>query len=163
MQFIHGMKRFRLCIRMYSRWCVMDISRKEVQSAYFVVHQETRAIRTNESALTQELHVIRAHLLHYTSLLEDFRKSVLFIKDTPNPATDPEVAASEKELLSRECDTLLSEIARLEMVRGMQNKRLKNVMNLVSVWLIRVFLAVADVRRRCSRRSILSTASMPRL
>jgi len=92
---------------------------------------ETRAIRTNESALTQELHIIRAHLLHYISLLEDFRKSVQFIKDTPNPAIDPEVAASEKELLSRECDTLLSEIARLEMVRDMQNKRLKNVMNLV--------------------------------
>jgi len=106
---------------------------KEVHSAYFAGHQETKAIRTNESALTQELHIIRAHLLHYTSLLEDFRKSVRFVKDTPNPAIDPEVAASEKELLNRECDTLLSEIARLEMVRGMQNKRLKNVMNLVSV------------------------------
>src|SRR5882762_1319268 len=45
--------------------------------------QENRAIRTNESSLTQELHVIRAHLLHYTNLLEDFRKSVQFIKDTP--------------------------------------------------------------------------------
>src|ERR1700683_1319484 len=92
-----------------------------------------RAIRTNESALTQELHVIRAHLLHYTGLLEDFRKSVQFIKDTPNPAMDAnsEVAEASRELLDRECDTLLSEISRLEMTRDMQNKRVKNVMNLV--------------------------------
>jgi hypothetical protein len=49
---------------------------------------------------------------------------------------DAESVASEKEasrdLLNRECDTLLSEISRLEMSRDMQNKRLKNVMNLVS-------------------------------
>lgn len=48
---------------------------------------------------------------------------------------DAEEDTDEKEysheLLKRECDTLLSEIERLEMSRGMQNKRLKNVMNLV--------------------------------
>ena len=131
------------------------------------VRQETRAIRTNESALTQELHVIRAHLLHYTNLLEDFRKSVQFIKDTPNPAMDSDSAAAEKEasrnLLNRECDTLLSEISRLEMARGMQNKRLKNVMNLVSISTIRVFGPVIDeMGCRCSPRSILLTANMLR-
>lgn len=40
---------------------------------------------------------------------------------------------SSDALLKRECDALLSEISRLEMARGMQNKRVKNVMNLVSV------------------------------
>jgi hypothetical protein len=84
----------------------------------------------------QELHVIRAHLLNHTSLLEDFRKSVQFIKDTPNPAMNAESKAPEKEtsreLLIKECDMLLSEIERLEMSRDMQNKRVKNVMDLVS-------------------------------
>jgi cytidylate kinase len=96
-----------------------------------------KAIRKDESeSVTEELHFIRAHLLHYTNLLEDFRKSVQFIKDTPNPAMEAETMASEKEtskeLLDRECDTLLSEISRLEMVRDMQNKRVKNAMNWVS-------------------------------
>lgn len=34
-------------------------------------------IRTNDMSLTQSLHIIRAHLLHYASLLEDFKKSVV--------------------------------------------------------------------------------------
>lgn len=80
------------------------------------------------------MHVIRAHLLHYTNLLEDFRKSIQFIKDTPNPAMDffsDEDKEMSGNLLYKECDTLLAEVARLEMARGMQSKRLKNVMNLV--------------------------------
>lgn len=48
-------------------------------------------------------------------------------------AADEEETEASRALLKRECDNLLSEIARLEMSRGMQNKRLKNVMNLVSV------------------------------
>jgi hypothetical protein len=36
-----------------------------------------------------------------------------------------------RNLLKRECDHLLSEISRLEMGRVMQDRRLKNVMNLV--------------------------------
>ena len=56
---------------------------------------------------------------------------------------EAETMASEKEtskeLLDRECDTLLSEISRLEMVRDMQNKRVKNAMNWVSSWLIQLF------------------------
>ncbi|THU98797.1 hypothetical protein K435DRAFT_521954 [Dendrothele bispora CBS 962.96] len=35
---------------------------------------------------TRQLHVIRAHLLHHESLLSDFRKSVMFLRDTRNPA-----------------------------------------------------------------------------
>ncbi|KAJ4474023.1 hypothetical protein C8J55DRAFT_518737 [Lentinula edodes] len=35
--------------------------------------------------LTHQLHVIRAHLLHYESLLDDFRKTVEFFLKTVNP------------------------------------------------------------------------------
>lgn len=86
-------------------------------------------------ALTNELHVIRAHQLHYSSLLADFKKTVLFIRDTPNPAlegTDTEGKASSDGMMKRECAMLLNEIERLNMSRLMQDKRLKNVMNLVS-------------------------------
>uniref|UniRef100_A0A0W0F0A0 Uncharacterized protein n=1 Tax=Moniliophthora roreri TaxID=221103 RepID=A0A0W0F0A0_MONRR len=46
--------------------------------------------------LTHQLHVLRAHLLHYQGLLNDFRKSVMFLRKTANPAlvsetTPPEV------------------------------------------------------------------------
>jgi hypothetical protein len=91
-------------------------------------------INTSDLDLTRELHIIRAHHLHYSALLEDFRKAVDFVRDTPNPAMD---ALSEEErefsrgLLERECKNLLSEISRLEGSRSMQDKRLKNVMNLV--------------------------------
>lgn len=84
--------------------------------------------------LTHQLHIIRAHHLHYSSLLEDFSKAVQFIKDTPNPAMDSlpeEERVFSGKLLQKECDHLLIEIERLEMGRKMQDKRLKNVMNLV--------------------------------
>jgi hypothetical protein len=94
-------------------------------------------IVTNDMALTQELHVIRAHLLHYASLLVDFRKSVLFVRSTPNPTMDADsiskdIRARDKKLLYKECDNLIAEIDRLEGNRIMQDKRLKNVMHLVS-------------------------------
>ncbi|KAF9011850.1 hypothetical protein BDQ17DRAFT_1405449 [Cyathus striatus] len=97
---------------------------------------ESEVITTSEMTLTQGLHTIRAHLLHYSSLLEDFRKTVEFIRVTHNPALDaPEVTEeqrnSSKIYMERECSNLLSEIARLEMQRSMQDKRLKNVMGLV--------------------------------
>jgi len=85
--------------------------------------------------LATELHIIRAHLLHYDGLLHDFQKSVVFIRDTNNPALEFLAhSATEKEnakaLLVKECGSLLSEIARLQRSRDMQNQRLKNVMNL---------------------------------
>lgn len=88
-------------------------------------------------SLSTELHIIRAHLLHYDSLLVDFQKSIIFIKETPHPAMTSEAHPIEerevaKALLLKECGNLLSEIERLERSRNMQNKRLKNVMGLVS-------------------------------
>lgn len=38
------------------------------------------------------------------------------------------------ELLERECDNLMNEIARLDLSRKMQDKRLLNVMNLVDIY-----------------------------
>jgi hypothetical protein len=95
-------------------------------------------IETNNIMITRELHLIRAHLLHYASLLEDFRKSVQFVLDTPNPAMESDLFVNDekgkdRKLLVQEAGNLLSEIKRLEMSRTMQDKRLKNVMNLVSI------------------------------
>ncbi|KAH7929174.1 hypothetical protein BV22DRAFT_1125947 [Leucogyrophana mollusca] len=94
---------------------------------------ESRVINTNETYLTRDLHILQAHLLHYTSLLEEFRHSVTFVMDTPNPAME---TCQEKErlnsqrLMKRECDNLAFEIARLEGRRKMQSNRLKNAMDL---------------------------------
>ncbi|KAJ6591097.1 hypothetical protein DFH09DRAFT_1138560 [Mycena vulgaris] len=99
-----------------------------------ICYIETQVINTSDLLLTRELHIIRAHHLHYSALLEDFRKAVDFVRTTANPAMD---AYTEEErvfshgLLERECRNLLNEIDRLEMGRQMQDKRLKNVMNLV--------------------------------
>jgi hypothetical protein len=81
------------------------------------------------------LHRIRAHLLHYASLLDDFQKSVVFIRDTPNPAMNvlPEGQARSEQPLKSECDNLLGEIKRLEAWRSMLDKRVKNLMDLVGV------------------------------
>ncbi|KAJ7474476.1 hypothetical protein B0H11DRAFT_1810863 [Mycena galericulata] len=92
---------------------------------------------TDMTPLTQQLHVVRAHLLHYASLLEDFRKTVVFVAQTPNPvlehpsdARSPETTAFVTELMRKESANLLNEILRLEQSRSMQDNRLKNVMNL---------------------------------
>ncbi|KAH0579219.1 hypothetical protein H2248_003369 [Termitomyces sp. 'cryptogamus'] len=96
---------------------------------------ESRVINLNDIDLTQELHIIQAHLLHYGSLLEDFRKSVIFVLKTPFPGLDnprytPQLRERSKGHMEKECNNLLSEIERLNMARSMQIKRLKNVMNL---------------------------------
>jgi len=96
--------------------------------------QETRVLHTSELPLPQELPVIRAHHLHYASLLDDFAKAVHFVEDTQNPAMESysdDVRASSKAVMKRECSNLLSEIKRLDMELKMQDRRLKNVMNLV--------------------------------
>ncbi|KAJ7216584.1 hypothetical protein GGX14DRAFT_442105 [Mycena pura] len=99
-----------------------------------ICYIEAQVINTSDPVLTRELHIIRAHLLHYSALLGDFRKAVDFVRETQNPAMDARPDQDRLlsgRLLQRECKTLLSEIDRLEMSRGMQDRRLKNVMNLV--------------------------------
>ena len=92
-------------------------------------------IDTGKQKINQELHVIRANQLYYTSLLEDVKKTVEFIRKHKNPAMESEELESERELndlfLERECDHLILEIDRLTKDLAMQQSRLKNVMNLV--------------------------------
>ncbi|KAJ3998256.1 hypothetical protein F5050DRAFT_1567627 [Lentinula boryana] len=95
---------------------------------------ESQIMRSSDMDLTRDLHTIQAHLLHYSSLLEDFQKSIIFVLDTPNPAMDSlpdEERILSRRLLQKECNNLLIEVERLEKSRTMQERRLKNVMNLV--------------------------------
>ena len=92
--------------------------------------------------LTRELHVIRAHHLHYLSLLDHYTKHITFIKNTPNPAMDGVDEADRllnERLLNRECDNLMNEIKRLNSELSTQERRLKNVMALVSYIYLSVY------------------------
>ncbi|KAJ3573123.1 hypothetical protein NP233_g2634 [Leucocoprinus birnbaumii] len=92
---------------------------------------ETQILLTNDVYQTRELHVIRASLLHYTSLLEDFKKAVAFVENTPSPTVlDHPERQRSTAIMDRECKVLLSEIERLEMFRKMQDMRLENLVNL---------------------------------
>lgn len=99
--------------------------------------KESRVLSTTDISLTSELHNAQAHLLNYQSLLQDFRRSVSFVKHTPNPAMNAVVGRSEAkesaELLCRECGNLTYEIDRLESRRFVQSSRLKNIIDFVSV------------------------------
>ncbi|KDR77304.1 hypothetical protein GALMADRAFT_246652 [Galerina marginata CBS 339.88] len=95
---------------------------------------ETRVISTAEMPLTRELHIIRAHHLHYQSLLDDFSKHITFIRDTHNPALEhmsEEDRRFSKAIMARECANLITESKRLNAALHMQERRLKNVMGLV--------------------------------
>ncbi|PPQ66789.1 hypothetical protein CVT24_008698 [Panaeolus cyanescens] len=101
-----------------------------------ISYLETRVMATTEMRLTHELHTIRAHHLHYTSLLDDFSKHVTFVRDTSNPALQGYHVSERdrmftKNTMDRECSTLLGEIKRLQTDLMMQERRLKNVMGLV--------------------------------
>ncbi|KAF8587585.1 hypothetical protein K439DRAFT_1337830 [Ramaria rubella] len=96
---------------------------------------ELSVITTHNIMFTQELHQIRAHLLYYVSILEDFHKAVIFIRETPNPAMnsgklDDAEQQRSKRILGKECRNLEEEIEKLKLSRDMQDKRLKNVMDL---------------------------------
>lgn len=77
---------------------------------------------------------MRAHLVQYSALLEMFKRTVSFIKDTPNPALNPEQKTNSDPLLDKECKTLLEEIERLDMECKTQNVRLKDVIEFVSAF-----------------------------
>ncbi|KAF9226333.1 hypothetical protein BS17DRAFT_765341 [Gyrodon lividus] len=96
---------------------------------------ESRVLTTNNINHTRELHKLQAHLLYYQQLLQDFRKSVVFVKSTPNPAMEADSVTnqdrkSSMDLMAKEAENLLSEIDRLEGQRSTQSARLKNVMDL---------------------------------
>lgn len=108
---------------------------------------------TNDPKMTNELHVIRAHILHYDSLLGDFRKTIQFVERIHNPAlvitmVPPSSSSATtlngandewKDLLHKECEHMLSGVDRLEGTLEMHDKRLRNVMNLVQYLLSLTF------------------------
>ncbi|KIJ45141.1 hypothetical protein M422DRAFT_207377 [Sphaerobolus stellatus SS14] len=99
----------------------------------YISQLELHVLKSNSINFTHELHKIRAYLLHYASLLEDFRKTVNFVYDTPNPAMDAleeEEREFSRKLLKKECDNLMTQIDRLANSRVMWDKRLTNVMHL---------------------------------
>jgi hypothetical protein len=101
--------------------------------------QESRVMSTTNIQLTHELHVIRAHQLHYVSLLDDYAQHMKFIMETGNPMLDnPKFTSQDrkhsKETMRTECHNLLLEINRLKNGLQMQQKRLTNVMRLVSTF-----------------------------
>lgn len=103
-----------------------------------LLHQETRVISTSTIAISQELHAIRIHQRHHSSLLEDVRKTVEFIRITRNPAMDSfskETRLRSAELMESECSNLMNEIDRLDASRRMLEKQLEVVINLVNAWL----------------------------
>ncbi|KAK0219642.1 hypothetical protein EDD85DRAFT_780368 [Armillaria nabsnona] len=124
---------FVLLIFIWVAICAWD---EALESLYArICWLETHALDTLDISITHELHVIRAHCFQFPSLLEDVRKAVRFILDTPNPAMDTlplEEKQFSRTLLEKECQNLLSEIHRLEMSRRIQDQRPKNALNSVS-------------------------------
>jgi hypothetical protein len=97
----------------------------------YICELETEVIKTSSLDLTQELHIIQAHLLYYSSLLRSFKKAIEFVQNTPNPALTEAQREVCKPLMERECKTLLREVERLNTESLMQEDRLRNIMNLV--------------------------------
>ncbi|KAK7056720.1 hypothetical protein VNI00_002437 [Paramarasmius palmivorus] len=109
-----------------------------------IISMEMRIMRDSDMQITRTLHFIRAHLLHYSSLLEDMRNSVQFIISTPNPAMnslDERLQTDSRKRLEKECNHLLIEIQRLDKQLQMQGQRLENVMNLVGAHTLYPLLA----------------------
>ena len=91
-------------------------------------------IKISSMDFTDGLHVIRAHLLRYSSLLAAFKRTVTFIANTPNPALTLTQRSVSDPLLHRECTTLLEEIERLARECVMQDRCLKNLVDIVSTF-----------------------------
>ncbi|KAI5996504.1 cora-like Mg2+ transporter protein-domain-containing protein [Pisolithus orientalis] len=122
---------------------------------------ESKVLGTNDINLTRELHKVQAYLLHYQQLLQDFHKSVDFVRNSPNPAMDCDKDKDNSaELLAREVDNLLSEINRLEGHRTMQSDRLKNVMQLAFAT---VNIEDSRAMKRLTEASMRDSAAMKQI
>lgn len=79
--------------------------------------------------------MICVHDLHYSTLLNDFWESVIFVCDTKNLALEPLSREQQEEtsrIMKQECSNLLIEIDQLEHDNKIQDQHLKNTMNLIS-------------------------------
>ncbi|RXW17666.1 hypothetical protein EST38_g8185 [Candolleomyces aberdarensis] len=106
-------------------------------SAIESLHQHMMALEndipTAQMLVSGELPRIRAHHLHYSSLLDHFIKAVDFVQQTPTPFMTPsnfdQALLDENALLmTRECRNLRNEIERLKAMLYQQEQRLKNLM-----------------------------------
>ncbi|KAJ8520795.1 hypothetical protein ONZ45_g2413 [Pleurotus djamor] len=99
-----------------------------------ICHLETLDIHISNIESTHwELHIIHAQALHYETLLDDLHNTILFIRDTPNPARElfsgsPDTSSTPVFL--EECNRLLSEVERLKETLDAHNARLQNLINL---------------------------------
>ncbi|GJJ13335.1 hypothetical protein Clacol_007587 [Clathrus columnatus] len=99
----------------------------------YIGELEIGVLKSQNIEFTQTLYKIRAHVLYYVSLQEDFKNAIIFLRDTYNPMMgtyDDATKNITRKILQRECNNLLVEIGRLELSREMQEKRLQNVIDL---------------------------------
>ncbi|KAL0950708.1 hypothetical protein HGRIS_007484 [Hohenbuehelia grisea] len=125
--------------------------------------QETQLMMHRDEDITQEIHVIRPHLFRYFTLLSDFRKSIQLIMDNPNPVMarwSLEERMRSKEITKKECRHLLVEIDRLEMRRDVLDKRLTNVLSLVST---AYNFTTSKQSRRLTEAAVKDSAAMKQI
>ncbi|KAF9226339.1 hypothetical protein BS17DRAFT_765347 [Gyrodon lividus] len=98
---------------------------------------EVYIFETNDIYAAQELHKLRSTLLYYEQHLQDFRKSLMFLRTTPNPAMKSNINDLTEEerkmsvdLFAKEVNNLLFEVDRLESQTAILSSRLKNLMDL---------------------------------
>ncbi|KAF8123855.1 hypothetical protein EV363DRAFT_1587052 [Boletus edulis] len=124
------------CLFLCFLWYAMYEWDELFETLYSHINElEQKVLNSDNIRETRHLHILQAHLLYYRNLLEDFKKSVIFVQETKNPAMDdPSITDGEraraKRIMVKETDYLLSEIERLESQRMMQVMRLKNVIDL---------------------------------
>ncbi|KAF8122691.1 hypothetical protein EV363DRAFT_1404712 [Boletus edulis] len=102
---------------------------------HYINALEYRILQFNDIKLPRELHKLQAHLLYYQQLLQEFLRSVEFVRGMPSPAMNaPSISEAEREdsahLLRTEADNLISEIKRLTRQREMLFDRLENAIQL---------------------------------
>ncbi|KAN0078005.1 hypothetical protein V8E55_010062 [Tylopilus felleus] len=93
--------------------------------------QENDGSWNNESI--QELHELQTRVMYYPILLRNFRDSVVFLGETPNPAMSvesirPQERRFSMDLLRHEVDYLHSEVDRLQGLRSTLIDRLRSAM-----------------------------------
>lgn len=128
---------FVLLLVMWSALYAWDEAMEVLYTHITYLEKRVLGFRLKDVELSPQLHAIRAHLLYYDGLLEEFQKSLDFIGEvgvTGRETEGLEAAATRKlgqELLKKELRTLGNEVDRLRRQRNMQDSRLSNVMKLV--------------------------------
>ncbi|KAG9311756.1 hypothetical protein JVU11DRAFT_7999 [Chiua virens] len=123
---------------------------------------ESRVLEEENLDLTRELHKLQAHLLYYQQLLRDFRASVDFVQNTPNPAMivlerDDAKRAESQRRLCKEAKNLISEIDRLTGQREMLSDRLSNVIHLAFAT---VNITDSNAMKRLARITVIDSGAM---